>query len=150
MGINFGNIALSNAKFGNTQLGKICLGDTVLWENWKPWNASGRSPSSGYSDYALNYTYTYSVPSNVKVKSISLTAYCRKVNEENLVNAIIKVYYNGAWHQVSEGGAAGYESYTSWANSNDYQITKIQFIASGLTLPKALSWSVSGLQKGNS
>lgn len=138
----------SNFKLGSVQISKICKGLVTLWENWKSWSASGRNPSSGYSDYSLNYTYTYSVPSNVKVKSIGLTAYCQKVNEENLVNAIIKVYYNGAWHKVSEGGASGDASYTSWTNSNDYKITQIQFIAGGLTLPKALSWSISGIQTG--
>lgn len=149
MSLTFNGTEIENVLYNGTQLDKVTYNDTTVWENWKSWSASGRNPSSGYSDYSLEYTYTYSVPSNVKVKSISLTAYCRKVNEENLVNAIIKVYYNGAWHKVSEGGAAGYESSTSWANSNDYKITQIQFIAGGLTLPKALSWSVSGLQKGN-
>ena len=149
MSLTYNGTNIENVLYNGTQLDKVIYNGTTVWENWKSWSASGRNPSSGYSDYALNYTYTYSVPSNVKVKSISLTAYCRKVNEENLVNAIIKVYYNGAWHQVAEGGAAGDASYTSWVNSNDYKIAQIQFVAGGLTLPKALSWSVSGLQKGN-
>lgn len=149
MALQVNGTEVSSVTLNGTVLDKVTVNGTTVWENWKSWSASGRNPSSGYSDYALNYTYTYTVPSNVKVKSIGLTGYCQKVNEENLVNAIIKIYYNGAWHQVAEGGAKGYESYASWTNSNDYQITQIQFIAGGLTLPKALSWSVSGLQKGN-
>lgn len=35
MGINSGSIALSNAKLGDTQIDKVCLGDIILWENWK-------------------------------------------------------------------------------------------------------------------
>ena len=139
-----GNAEPSNFKLGSLQISKICKGLVSLWENWKPYSTSGsKTAGSG------TLSYTFDIPSNIRVTSVTST-YTGRSSSAGTPNGTAWITCNGT--QVARKNENGYASVT-YTPSEPLTSGTIICYANGQGMGWSdsvkLSWSIVGEQKGS-